>query len=191
MAVAHGGQTLVSHPTYELAGDSLPDGVLLLDLGEHRLKDLQRPERVFQLVAPDLPSDFPPLNSLDAHPNNLPVQRSPLVGREKELAAEQQLLLRDDVGLLTLTGPGGTGKTRLALQVAAELVDRFRNGVFLVSLAAINDPRLVPSEITQALGVREGPGRPLESVLVDYLSDKQTLLVLDNFEQVLEAAPAP
>src|SRR5207249_11367338 len=121
----------------------LPPGTELRDLGEHRLKDLTRPDHIFQLVILDVPSDFPPLNTLDARPNNLPIQRSPLVGRDAELQTVRRLLLRGDVGLLTLTGPGGIGKTRLALQVAAEVIDELENGAFFISLANITDPTLV------------------------------------------------
>ena len=120
MSAGHGGQILVSTATYNLLSDVLPEGVTLRDLGEHHLKDLQRPERVYQVVAPGLPAEFPPLKTLDTRPNNLPLQRSPFVGREKEVAAIGKELLRDEVGLLTMTGPGGVGKTRLAVQVAAE-----------------------------------------------------------------------
>ena len=136
----------------------------LRDLGEHLLKDLQQPEHIFQLVVPGLPSDFPPLKTLDARPNNLPGQRSS-TGRpgDAEVASVQRLLLREDVGLLTLTGPGGIGKTRLALQVAAELIDAFPDGVFFVSLAHITDPPLVAPAIAQTLGVpassQPGDGR--------------------------------
>src|ERR687885_143912 len=119
----------------------------LRDLGEHRLKDLQQPERIFQLVVPDLPGAFPPLTTLDSRPNNLPVQRDPLIGRERDLAAVLHLLRRADVGLVTLTGAGGTGKTRLALQVAAELLDAFADGVSFVDLAPITDAALVAATI--------------------------------------------
>ena len=125
MAAAHGGQILLSTTTYNLVNDLLPEGVNLHDLGEHHLKDLQRPERIYQVVVPGLPAGFPPLKTLDNRPNNLPPQRSPFVGREKEVAAISKELLREDVGVLTMTGPGGVGKTRLALQVAADLLDDF------------------------------------------------------------------
>src|SRR5207244_4315715 len=120
-------------------------------MGEHRLKDLQRPERIFQLVAPDLPSEFPPLKTLDYRPNNLPRQSTAFIGREKELQAVCALLRNPNVSLVTLTGPGGTGKTRLALQAAAEVLDDFADGVFSVELATLIDPALVPSTIAQAL----------------------------------------
>jgi ATP-dependent Clp protease ATP-binding subunit ClpA len=120
LAAAHGGQVLLSAAAWELARDHLPAGVELRDLGEHRLKDLTRPERIFQLAAADLPAEFPPLRTLDRHPTNLPAQATALIGREREVAAVLDILRRADVRLLTLTGPGGIGKTRLALQVAAE-----------------------------------------------------------------------
>ena len=189
LSAGHGGQTLLSLSTHELVRDHLPGGVELRDMGEHRLKDLGRPERVFQLIASGLPTDFPPLRSLDNLPNNLPLERSPLIGREKEAAAIAKIALRTDAGVVTLTGPGGTGKTRLALQVAADLLDEFKDGVFFVNLAAITDPSLVASEIAQALGIRESGGRPLVESLKDYLRDKRMLLLLDNFEQVIAAAP--
>ncbi|MDQ3927588.1 MAG: NB-ARC domain-containing protein, partial [Chloroflexota bacterium] len=188
-AAAHGGQTLVSQVTADLVRDVLPSGVTLRDLGEHRLKDLQRPEHIFQLVARGLPSDFPPIRVLDTRPNNLPVQRSELIGREKELEAVQGLMCRQGVGLLTLTGPGGTGKTRLALQVGADLLDDFEDGVFIVNLTHLSDHKLVASEIAQVLGVKEAEGKSLVEGLKEYVQDKQLLLLLDNFEQVVEAAP--
>ncbi|MEA2574856.1 MAG: hypothetical protein QOH93_2154 [Chloroflexia bacterium] len=187
-SAAHGGQTLLSGTTYDLVCEALPPGLELRDLGEHSLKDLQRPERIFQLSVVGVPSEFPPLKTLNSLPNNLPSQRSLLVGREKELAAIRTLLLRDEVGLLTLTGPGGIGKTRLSLQVAADLIEQFADGVFFVPLEAVNDSHLVASIIAQTFGVREGEGRPLMASLKDYFANKHMLLVLDNFEQALSAA---
>ncbi len=188
LSAGHGGQTLVSAATQELVRDHLPPGITLLDMGEHRLKDLVRPEHIFQLVAPGLPTEFPPLRTLESHLNNLPLQPTPFIGREKELASVVALLRHPDVRLVTLTGPGGTGKTRLALQAAAELLEDFPDGVFSVELAALTDPSLVPSTIAQTLRVMEGAGKPLIESLKDYLHDKHLLLVLDNFEQVASAA---
>jgi len=136
----------------------------------------------------ELPADFPALVSLEARPHNLPLQTTPLLGRDQAVEAVSSLLLRDDVRLVTLTGPGGTGKTRLSLQVAADVLDRFENGAFFVELAPISDPALVLSTIAQVLSVQAAGGRPLLDVLVDSLRDRQLLLVLDNFEQVLAAA---
>jgi predicted ATPase/class 3 adenylate cyclase len=189
LSTGYGGQILVSNATGELLRDALPPGITLRDLGEHRLKDLQRTERVFQVCAPDLPTDFPPLKTLENRPNNLPLQRSPLIGREKELGEVPPLLLRDDIGLVTFTGPGGTGKTRLALQVAAELIDQFEDGVYFVNLSNINDASLVASAIAEALSIRELGSQPIVGSVKDFLKARQLLLVLDNFEQVVEAAP--
>jgi predicted ATPase len=166
----------------------LPEETGLRDLGERRLKDLFRPEHVFQITAYGLPAEFPPLKTLDSRRNNLPAQPTPLVGRERELEEVLALLRSSDVRLLTLTGPGGTGKTRLGLQVAAELTDEFEDGVFFVALAAITDPALVPPTIARTLGLTESGNQPPGELLKGYLHDRQTLLLLDNFEQVLESA---
>ena len=189
LGAGHGGQILLSAATHELVRDQLPASTELRDLGEHRLKDLIRPEHIFQAVAADLPTDFPSLKTLDSRPNNLPLQPTPLIGREAHVAAVHDRLLQPAVRLLTLTGPGGTGKTRLALQVAADLLDSFPDGVFFVNLALISEPNLVVSTIAQTLSVTEAGGRPLLEMVQAYLRDKHLLLLLDNFEQVVEAAP--
>ena len=189
MSAAHGRQVLLSLSAQELVRDQLPTRTSLRDLGEHRLKDLFRPERVFQLLASGLPSEFPPLRTLDAYRNNLPLQPTQLVGRQKEIAEVCERLSRPEVRLLTLTGPGGTGKTRLGLQAAAELTEEFEHGAFFVSLAAISEPQLVVGAVAGALGVKEAGGLPLLESLENYLGEKHILLMLDNFEQVLEAAP--
>jgi predicted ATPase/class 3 adenylate cyclase len=184
----HGGQVLLSLASAELVRDQVAPGVTLLDLGEHRLKDLQRPERLFQLVAPDLPADFPALRTLDRHAHNLPVQPTPLLGRDDELAMVLDVLARDDVRLVTLTGPGGIGKTRLCLQLGAELVERFADGVYFVSLASVLDPAHVSPTIAQTLGLRESGERSSTESLLAYLASRELLLLLDNFEQVVAAA---
>ncbi len=189
LSAGHGGQILLSSSTQELVRDHLPPETHLRDLGERRLKDLSRPERIFQLTAPDLPSEFPPLKTLETHTNNLPLQATPLIGREREVEAVCGLLRSPETRLLTLLGTGGTGKTRVGLQVAAELVDDFEDGVFFVPIAAITDPTLVAPTIARALGLSEGGARPAEELLEGYLRDRRTLLLLDNLEQVLEAAP--
>src|SRR5947207_2030938 len=188
MSVAHGGQVLLSQTTRDLVEHDLPEGVSLHDLGAHRLKDLQQPSQLFQLVIEGLPTDFPSLKTLDGYPNNLPLQPTPFIGREKEVEALQQLLLRESSRLVTLTGPGGVGKTRLALQVAADLSEHFTDGTWFVSLAPIGDPDLVIPAINQTLGLREARDQaPLEH-LKRSLHEKKTLLLLDNFEQVVSAA---
>jgi len=189
MAAGHGGQILLSLATEELVRDHLPANTALRDMGERRLKDLIRPERVYQIIAPELPADFPPLLTLDARPNNLPAQATPFIGRESEIRAVKEHLSSASVRLLTLTGVGGTGKTRLALQAAADMVDDFEDGVFFIPLAALSDPGLVLQAIAQAFALREAKDRPLKEQLQFHLRDKQVLLVLDNFEQVIDAAP--
>jgi predicted ATPase/class 3 adenylate cyclase len=185
-AAAHGGQILASATTQSLAAASLPPGVSLRDLGEHRLKDLRASGRLYQVVAAGLPDDFPAPRTLDARPNNLPVQLTSFVGREEELAEARRLIA--GTRLLTLTGPGGTGKTRLSLELAASMADQCPDGVFFVPLETIREPSLVAPAILVAVGVSEVPGRPARDVLVEWLMGRRVLLVLDNFEQVLDAA---
>ena len=189
MSAGHGEQTLISLATQELVRDELPGNVSLHDMGEHRLKDLTHPERIFQVNAPNLPSSFPALKTLDAQLNNLPTQLTPFVGREREIAAVLGLLRNPHVHLVTLTGPGGTGKTRLSLQIAAELLDEFEHGVWFVELASIIDPELVLRTIAATLNVKESAETNLAQALHNHLHNRQLLLVLDNFEQVVSAAP--
>jgi predicted ATPase/class 3 adenylate cyclase len=186
-AAAHGEQVLVSDATRALVDGSLADGVHLRDLGDHRLKDLPRPERLWQVTVPGLPSEFPVPRSLDARPNNLPTNLTPFIGREQVIDDVKRLC--GTSRLVTLTGPGGTGKTRLALQVAAEVLPMFPDGAYFVYLEPIADPDLVPGTIAKALDVMEERGRSLVDTLKDHLCDKDMLLVLDNFEQVVDAAP--
>lgn len=185
LLIGHGGETLLSQATYELVRDVLPEGARLRDLGLHRLKDLSRPEHVFQVLYPGLPTDFPPLKSLDTQPNNLPQQLTSFIGREREMAEVKRLLTT--TRLLTLTGAGGCGKTRLALQVAADLLEEYPDGVWFVDLAPLSDPALVPQSVASALGVREEPGHPLGDTLTAYLGPKSLLFVLDNCEHLVSA----
>ncbi|MDF3015381.1 MAG: adenylate/guanylate cyclase protein [Thermomicrobiales bacterium] len=189
LAAGHGGQILLSQTVQQLTRGELPAGTTLQDLGEHRLRDLLEPERVFQLVHPDLPDQFPPLTSLENRPNNLPRQPTPFLGREREVGEVVGLLQKDDVQLVTLVGPGGTGKTRLALQAAAELLDDFADGVFFVPLAGLSDPDLVPHVIAGAVSLHEESNQPVVEQLKEFLAAKQVLLVLDNVEHLVEAAP--
>ncbi len=188
LAIGHGGQILLSQVTQELVRNHLPPDVALRDLGTHRLKDLRHPERIFQVVVADLPADFPPLASPSARRHNLPVQLTSFVGRAHELAEVTHLL--GGTRLLTLSGPGGTGKTRLSLQLATELLTdtgRFLDGVWLVELAPLADPALVPQAVASALDLREDAGRPLLATLTEFLRAKDLLLIVDNCEHVVEA----
>ena len=183
--VAHGGQVLLSDATRVHVADALPPGTGLRDLGTHRLKDLREPERLAQLVIDGLPDSFPPLRSLDARPNNLPTQLTTFVGRERELVEAGELLR--STRLLTLTGPGGTGKTRLSLQVAAEAADDHPDGVWFVALDAVRDPTLVAPTIARTLGIVDNVSRTAVDMIADSVGSGRVLLVLDNFEQVVEA----
>jgi predicted ATPase/class 3 adenylate cyclase len=184
-AAGHGGQVLLSDATRALAEQRLPPGTSLRDLGEHRLKDLQRPERIFQLVVADLPSEFPPLRTAELLPNNLPTQLTSFVGRERQIADVQRLMA--STRLLTLVGSGGAGKTRLALQVAASLLEHFSDGVWLVELAPLADTTLVPQAVTSALGIRNDSVRSPLAALAEYLHSRELLLLLDNCEHLMVA----
>src|SRR6266496_4552689 len=188
MSAGHGGQVLLSQTTRDLVEHALPEGAHLQDLGAHRLKDLQRPSHLYQLVMAGLPADFPPVKTLGIQPHNLPIQPTPLIGRGQEVASVQHLLRREDVRLLTLTGPGGIGKTRLGLQVAVELGEMFPEGVYFVNLAPISDSAFVVPTIAQTLALKETGEQSLLDLLKVYLREKQLLLLLDNFEQVVSAA---
>ena len=184
-SAGHGGQILLSQVTRVLIENDLPEGVSLRDLGEHRLKDLQHPEQVFQLLHPDLSQDFPSLKSLDTLPNNLPLQLTSFIGREKEITEVKKLFT--NTRLLTLTGSGGCGKTRIGLQVVADLLEDFPDGVWVVELASVADPNLITQEVASTLDLREAQGSPLLDTLLNYLGSKQLLLMLDNCEHLLEA----
>ncbi len=184
LAIGHGGQVLLSAAATALARDLLPAGVELLDLGSHRLRDLDRPEQVFQLAAHGLDRDFPPLRSLSTRRSNLPVPLTSFVGRQRELADVDRLLERNR--LVTLIGTGGTGKTRLMIEVAGRVAQRFEDGVWLAELAPLADEGEVAPEIARALGVSELPGRPTLEVVVEFLAFKELLLVLDNAEHLIE-----
>jgi predicted ATPase/class 3 adenylate cyclase len=185
LAIGHGGQVLVSSAGAAVLADDLPPGVELLDRGEHHLKDLSRPERVYQLVAPGLPSEFPPLRSARA-PTNLPAELTSFIGREREVKEICALLASNR--LVSLVGVGGTGKTRLMLHVAGEVAGRHPDGAWMVELAPLGDPDLVLPEVARALGVRDAPGQPLLEVVTDFLRDKDLLLLVDNCEHLIGAA---
>ena len=181
---AHGGQIVVSHATAELVADRLPKEASLRELGTFRLRDLARPERIYQLVHPDLGADFPPLRSLDTYRHNLPIQRTPFFGRSKDLVDLRRLVAEEP--LVTLTGVGGCGKTRLSLEVASDLVDEFPDGVWFADLSTIDEPGDVPRVVARAIGT----GEEVAETLPSFLRERQLLVILDNCEHVIGAAAA-
>jgi predicted ATPase/class 3 adenylate cyclase len=189
MSIGHGGQILLSRATQELIEQELPGDATLEDMGLHALKGFADPEQVYQILIPGLLVDFPPLNSLDIRLTNLPAQTTPFIGRERELAAITDLLERDAVRLVTLTGIGGTGKTRLSLQAAAEVVNSYKDGVHFIDLALITDEDVLVYTIADKLSVKEAASEPILETLAKYLRERQMLLVLDNFEHLIGAVP--
>ena len=183
MSAAHGGQMLLSKAVAEQVSGALPEGVSLRDLGTVRLRDLSSPEHIFQVVHQQLRADFPALRSLEGTPNNLTQQLNSFIGRERELAEIKEMLASNR--LVTLLGMGGIGKSRLSMQLAAEVLDDFPDGVWFVELAALTDPTSVPQAVASVLGVKEEAGRPVIEALTKYVRDLQLLIILDNCEQVI------
>lgn len=186
LAVAHGQQVLLSNAAFQSLSSELAVGVAFLDMGLHRLKDLSSPEHIRQLAHPALTSEFPPLRSLDYLPTNLPRQTTSFIGREHEIESIRNLL--QESALVTLTGSGGTGKTRLAIQVGADLLEQFADGVWLVELAPVTEPALFAQAAAEVLNVREESGRPMMHSLIEQVKDRSLLLILDNCEHLLDAA---
>jgi predicted ATPase/class 3 adenylate cyclase len=184
LSAGYGGQVLLSAAARDAIGDRLPEGVIAFSLGTHRLRDLGAAEEIWQLAIPGLPTTFSPLKSLEGHPTNLPQQPTALIGRDEEIARLHDLLTQESTRLITLTGAGGVGKTRLALAAAADSLEMFPDGIFLVTLAAVETAALLMPEIAAVLGVREGGGLSLEESVLAYLGGKRFLLVLDNLEQL-------
>ncbi len=187
MSAGYGGQILLSQEAADLVERGLPEGVSLKDLGQHHLKGLERTEHLYQVTASDLPCEFPPLPTAIQNPNNLPQEFTSFIGREAEIDLLAKQFREGKTCLLTLTGSGGTGKTRLSLKVAAQVLDAFPAGVWLVELAPLGEPELVVPTVAQVLGLREVPGTPLIETLCSYLKNKRTLLILDNCEHLLSA----
>jgi predicted ATPase/class 3 adenylate cyclase len=185
MSAAHGGQILLSQSTYELARDNFAEKSQFIDMGEHQLKSILRPIHLYQLNSPHVPSHFPPLNTLDYSPHNLLEQLTSFIGREKEIAEIKSLL--HSARLVTLTGSGGTGKTRLSQEVATQLLPAFPNGVWIIELASLTDPSQITPAIAQVFGLQELPFNSLTNLVLDYLRDKRLLLILDNCEHLIQA----
>ncbi len=187
-SAAHGGQILLSSSMRELCENSLPPELVLLDLGLHMLKDLQRPEHLYQVTISGLPAEFPPIKSLEYH-YSLPIQSTTLIGRNTDITEICSLLKQEQIRLITLIGPGGIGKTRLAIQTTSELSDFFRDGVSFIAMASVQDKQLAPATIAQALGMREAASQSSVDWLKTFLNRKNLLLTLDNVEQIVSAAP--
>lgn len=185
LSAGHGGQVLLSSPTAELVREQVPPQTSLQDMGAHRLKDLVQPQHIYEVIASDLPAGFPPLKTLDAQPNNLPIQLTSFIGRENEIKELGDLITR--ARLVTLIGAGGAGKTRLSLQLAANIIDTFANGAWFIDLAPLSDPSLVPTSVMNSLGLRDDSGRAPVEALTDFLTTKDLLLILDNCEHLVEA----
>lgn len=185
MSAGHGGQILFSQSTHEAAEEHLPADAQLKDMGEHRLKDVWRPEHLYQISTPDLPSEFPSLKTLDRPIHNLPVPLTSFIGREKELSEIKSLIEANR--MVTLTGSGGAGKTRLSLHVGTDYLDQFANGVWMLELAPVTDPALVPQTLLAVFGLREDGHRSSDEILIEYLRAKNILLLLDNCEHLVEA----
>ena len=187
-AITSGGQILMSLVTAELIRDMLSEPMSIKFMGDHRLKDLTRSEGVYQLIHPDLQEEFPPIKSLDSHPHNLSVMPTLLIGRSEELKTLQELVLNSASRVITVTGPGGMGKTRISLQIAAELIEHFRNGVFFVDLTKINNADAFYQLLLSTLSIKESGGKESIELLIEYLKEKNILLILDNFEHLMDAA---
>ena len=184
MSLAYGGQILISQTTHDLLQNDLPEDINLRDMGEHRLKGLRTPLRLYQVLAPDLPQAFPAIQSLDAFPNNLPNQLTSFIGREKEISEIKRLL--QTARLVTLTGSGGTGKTRLSQEIGSHELKNFPHGIWLTELAPLTDPAQIIPAMAQVFGLQELPFNSLTNLIMDYLRDKTALLLLDNCEHLIQ-----
>ena len=184
MSAGHGGQTLISQTVHDLLSNGSPENVKLIDLGDHQLKDILQRQHLYQLSFPDLPSDFPPLKTQKTVNHNLPTKLTSFIGREREIREAKTKLANSR--LLTFIGPGGTGKTRLSIQLGGELLAEFPDGIWMSELAPISDAALIPQAIASVFGLRESPDRPLIELVTDYLRAKNLLLILDNCEHLIE-----